>query len=414
MGGMAIRRALPTPWSGQSDHTLHLAVAAYAALRRGRGRRHRHAAAWFWMPLAIAAVAGVGVLAFRHTIAALRRLAADRRRHAGDDAGRPRRPRRVPGHDRGGEGGGAGPGAAVHPALRALARRVQSRPRVPGDVRRRAGAWPAPRSDAWPTACARCSARWRRLPSRSAGCRPTGAAPWSARRPGSRWSPWLRRRGARRSPACVRCSSTAAASGWPGWAHPAFLAGFCLAAIYACLIELYREGRSRWLVLLAVEFPDPGADRRARAARLCRGGDRPDPGLRALRERSRAVAASCPCCWRPACCRCLAVLASRAVVGAAVLRAEQRGRQSQRAGSAVAAVRAGGRGVALVRLGCGRRQRHHPAGQRAGAADQDLGGAQRISAHVGGGRTARPRPADRAVRAVGGAAHARCCAAPTG
>ena len=39
-----------------------------------------------------------------------------------------------------------------------------------------------------------------------------------------------------------------------GLGHPAFLAGFCLAAIYACLIELYREGRSRWLLLLAANF----------------------------------------------------------------------------------------------------------------------------------------------------------------
>jgi O-antigen ligase len=39
-----------------------------------------------------------------------------------------------------------------------------------------------------------------------------------------------------------------------GLGHPAFLAGFCLAAIYACLIELYRDGRSRWLPLLAVNF----------------------------------------------------------------------------------------------------------------------------------------------------------------
>ena len=39
-----------------------------------------------------------------------------------------------------------------------------------------------------------------------------------------------------------------------GLGHPAFLAGFCLAAIYACLIELYRDGRSRWLLLLAVNF----------------------------------------------------------------------------------------------------------------------------------------------------------------
>ena len=36
--------------------------------------------------------------------------------------------------------------------------------------------------------------------------------------------------------------------------HPAFLASFCLAAIYACLIELYREGQSRWMTLLGVNF----------------------------------------------------------------------------------------------------------------------------------------------------------------
>jgi O-antigen ligase len=39
-----------------------------------------------------------------------------------------------------------------------------------------------------------------------------------------------------------------------GLGHPAFLAGFCLIAIYACLIELYREGRTRTLLLLAVNF----------------------------------------------------------------------------------------------------------------------------------------------------------------
>ena len=34
--------------------------------------------------------------------------------------------------------------------------------------------------------------------------------------------------------------------------HPAFLASLCLAAIYACLIELYRDGRPRWHWLLAI------------------------------------------------------------------------------------------------------------------------------------------------------------------
>jgi O-antigen ligase len=36
--------------------------------------------------------------------------------------------------------------------------------------------------------------------------------------------------------------------------HPAFLAGFCLAAIYACLIELYRDGQPRWVALLVANF----------------------------------------------------------------------------------------------------------------------------------------------------------------
>jgi O-antigen ligase len=39
-----------------------------------------------------------------------------------------------------------------------------------------------------------------------------------------------------------------------GLGHPAFLAGFCLAAIYACLIELYRDGKTRWMLLLAANF----------------------------------------------------------------------------------------------------------------------------------------------------------------
>jgi O-antigen ligase len=39
-----------------------------------------------------------------------------------------------------------------------------------------------------------------------------------------------------------------------GLSHPAFLAGVCLAAIYACLILLYRHGRRRDLALLTVNF----------------------------------------------------------------------------------------------------------------------------------------------------------------
>jgi O-antigen ligase len=39
-----------------------------------------------------------------------------------------------------------------------------------------------------------------------------------------------------------------------GLGHPAFLASVCLAAIYACLIQLYREGRRGDLQLLAANF----------------------------------------------------------------------------------------------------------------------------------------------------------------
>ncbi|HEY4042249.1 MAG TPA: O-antigen ligase family protein [Rhodopila sp.] len=39
-----------------------------------------------------------------------------------------------------------------------------------------------------------------------------------------------------------------------GLGHPAFLAGVCLPAIYACLVQLYREGRRDDLLLLIVNF----------------------------------------------------------------------------------------------------------------------------------------------------------------
>lgn len=47
-----------------------------------------------------------------------------------------------------------------------------------------------------------------------------------------------------------------ASGGWRlgALSHPAFLAGFALAAIYACLVELYREGSRRHIALMAVNF----------------------------------------------------------------------------------------------------------------------------------------------------------------
>ena len=39
-----------------------------------------------------------------------------------------------------------------------------------------------------------------------------------------------------------------------GSTHPAFLGGFAMTAVYACLIELYRNGRNRYLVLMVLNF----------------------------------------------------------------------------------------------------------------------------------------------------------------
>ena len=89
-----------------------------------------------------------------------------------------------------------------------------------------------------------------------------------------------------------------------GLGEPGFLAGFCLAAIYACLIELYRDGRSRWLLLLATNFLILVLTGARAPARLCDRRDRADTRLCPLRSVPAPIAASCRCCWPPACCRC--------------------------------------------------------------------------------------------------------------
>ncbi len=78
-----------------------------------------------------------------------------------------------------------------------------------------------------------------------------------------------------------------------GLGHPAFLAGVCLPAIYACLIQLYREGRRGDLTAADRQRLDPGADRRPRPAGLCRRGDGHQPGLDPLRRYSPPATASC-------------------------------------------------------------------------------------------------------------------------
>ena len=245
---------------------------------------------WFWVPLAVVAVSGgrrPGVPPHRRR---LRRLADDRRRHAGDDAGRHRRPGGLPGHDRRGEGGGAWPRAAVHPPLRPLPRRVQSRPGVPGDVHRRAGAWAAsrPHAGGQPALAAGIGgalriciqptvarlgpgdgARHRLDPAgvrgRRRGASPCGPAPGIHRQ--------------------LRCA--------PGRPRRTGVPRRLLPRRDLCLPDRALPGRKVALAAAAGdEFPDPGADRRALAARLCGRRDRPDARALSAPERSRAGAAS--------------------------------------------------------------------------------------------------------------------------
>ena len=166
-----------------------------------------------------------------------------------------------------------------------------------------------------------------------------------------------------------------ASGGWRlgGLSHPAFLAGFALAAIYACLIELYREGTARHIVLLALNFvilvltgarapllygvavagltlgfvPSPAFPRRARMGLLL--------GALALAP-------------------LLAGLAGSLSELQAVQPARSQRRRAQRARRALGVFRAGGRHLALGRLGGRRRQRGDPADQPGGAHHAHLGG----------------------------------------
>jgi hypothetical protein len=166
-----------------------------------------------------------------------------------------------------------------------------------------------------------------------------------------------------------------------GLGHPAFLAGVALAAIYACLIELFRDGRSRWLVLLAANLLILVATG-ARAARLWRRRHWPHLRLRPFQRLSTPPSHAAPAARRlPA--------ADRGGAGAgpadaaAVQPPRWRGGESERSGIAVAGIPPGRGLLTLVRLGRGRRQCHHTGGQRTGADHPKLGRAQRVSPRIG-------------------------------
>ena len=124
MGVMAI--PLPTPWSAQADWSPPGAAGDLWRLRPCRGRRR------FRSRLVLAAAGRCRLDRCRHPGVpphrALCRLAADRRRHARDDAERHRRPRRLPDHHRGGEGGGDSVWRCCASSATALPGPVQSGP----------------------------------------------------------------------------------------------------------------------------------------------------------------------------------------------------------------------------------------------------------------------------------------------
>ena len=242
---------LPTPWATQADWSFPVLLmigVAFASAAAGT----LLAPSWFWLPLAIVAVAAIGVLAFRHTIAFcvvwLLLAGATLEMTLADIVG----PAVYPGTIAAVKAAEIGlallcvaryglqadvfnPGLAfvamfvtgvahgLHPALTAS----DSLRSLLGSVAPFAFAF-SRLSPGWGTAVVRATA-WVPLLSVAGGAALdlAGLRPVFFDSGGQRLA---------------------------GMGHPAFLAGFCLAAIYACLIELYRGGRSRWLVLMAVNF----------------------------------------------------------------------------------------------------------------------------------------------------------------
>ncbi len=246
-----VRSPLPIPWSGQTDQSRPLLIAVGAAFGAAAVATVV-APYWFWVPLALAAVAGISVLAFRHTIALcvawLLIVGCTLEMTLGDIIGiglyQP-----IIASVKAAEivlaalcvlryGAYAdvfNPGLAfvvmfafgavhgLHPAL------------TPMDSLRSLVGSMAP----FVFAFSRLSPGWGRAIVRATTCIPILSVTAGA---------VLALAGMR--PLFVESGGERLA----GLGHPAFLAGFCLAAIYACLIELYREGQSRWMILLGANF----------------------------------------------------------------------------------------------------------------------------------------------------------------
>jgi O-antigen ligase len=246
-----MRPPLPTPWSGQFDHTppLFLAVAAAFCMSAATTLAAPH---WFWLPLGALAVAGIGILAYRHPVAFcvawLLIAGATLEMTLGDlislDMYQPVI-------------------AAVKAAEILLVALCMLRYGVYPDVFNPGLAFVAMfamgllhglHPNLGPTGSLR-SLVGSVAPFAFGFCRLSPAWAQAIIRT-TVWIPLMSViGGAALSLAGLRdVFVESGGERLAGLGHPAFLAGFCLAAIYACLIELYREGRSRWMILLAVNF----------------------------------------------------------------------------------------------------------------------------------------------------------------
>jgi len=246
-----VRSPLPIPWSGQTDQSLPLLIVAGGAFGAAAAATML-APVWFWVPLALIAIAGIGVVAFRHTVAFcvawLLIVGATLEMSLGDMIGMELYQPII---------------ALVKAAEIVLAALCIFRYGVYADVFNPGlafvamfafgavhGLYPgmtpmdslrsligsiAPFAFAF----SRLSPGWGRSIVRATTCVPVVSVAGGAA---------LALAGIR--PLFVESGGERLA----GLGHPAFLASFCLAAIYACLIELYREGQSRWMILLGVNF----------------------------------------------------------------------------------------------------------------------------------------------------------------
>jgi O-antigen ligase len=245
------RRALPTPWIGQADRTVAMTVAgcaffvASAALALLAPR-------WFWLPSIMLAAAGIAVLAFRHTVAfcvAWLLIAGATLEMTLQDLTGPVAYQATIAVVKGAELSLAAVcilryGLRLdwfNPALGYLAIFIVGQVHGLHHDLTQADSFRSLVGSAVPLAFA-----FSRL-SRGWGDAMIRATPWI---------PLLSVAGGGALQLAGLRSLFHEGGGerLAGLGHPAFLAGFCLAAIYACLIELYRSGEMRTLLLLAVNF----------------------------------------------------------------------------------------------------------------------------------------------------------------